>query len=62
MSLAQCSARGRLRSAAVVVSRTVEAKNLPGVHDLYQARDTFVVVALDQEEIFRTATAEKSLR
>lgn len=40
----------------------VEAKNLLPAHDLKQYRDTFVITALDQEEIFRTATIDRSLR
>ena len=40
----------------------VEAKKLPPPHELRHSRDCYVVVALDQEEIFRTATVEKSLR
>lgn len=40
----------------------VEAKKLPAPHELRHNRDCYVVVALDQEEIFRTATVEKSLR
>ena len=40
----------------------VEAKKLPAPHELRHSRDCYVVVALDQEEIFRTATVEKSLR
>lgn len=40
--------------------RSVEAKNLPPA-DLRQNRDTYVMIGLDQEEIFRTATVEKSL-
>jgi len=41
---------------------SVEAKNLPPSHELRHTRDAYVIVALDQEEIFRTATAEKTLR
>jgi len=40
----------------------VEAKNLPIPNDLRSSRDTYVYVGLDQEEIFRTATAEKALK
>lgn len=39
----------------------VEAKNLVPSHELKHSRDTYVITALDQEEIFRTATVEKSL-
>ena len=39
-----------------------EAKNLPPPHELRHSRDCYIVAALDQEEIFRTATVEKSLR
>ena len=43
-----------------------EIKNLPPPRDLRQkekdGRDSYVVVALDREEIFRTATAERTLK
>jgi len=41
----------------------VEAKNLPQGNDfnLKHGRDTYVVVSLDQEEIFRTVTVEQTL-
>ena len=40
---------------------TGEAKHLhPPQHELRAHRDSFVVVALDREEIFRTAVAEKT--
>ena len=45
-----------------VVLCVVEAKNLSPAHDLKHSRDTYIITALDQEEIFRTATVEKSLR
>lgn len=37
-------------------------KNLPPTHDLRSGRDVYVVAALDQEEIFRTATVERTLK
>ena len=46
---------------SVSLLTTVEAKNLPPAHELRQSRDTYIVIGLDQEEIFRTATVEKSL-
>ena len=39
-----------------------EVKNLPATHDLRSGRDVYVVAALDQEEIFRTATVERTLK
>ncbi len=46
-----------------VVLCVVEAKNLPqGTEfNLKHGRDSYVVISLDQEEIFRTATVEQSL-
>ena len=42
---------------------TGEVKNLPPTHDLRRSgRDVYVVAALDQEEIFRTATVERTLK
>ena len=41
---------------------TGEVKNLPPTHDLRSGRDVYVVAALDQEEIFRTATVERTLK
>ena len=53
---------GTPSAAATVSTFPVEAKNLPPSHDLRHTRDAYVIVALDQEEIFRTATAEKTLK
>lgn len=43
---------------------TGEVRNLPPSKDLCtrEGRDSYVIVALDREEIFRTATVEKNLR
>lgn len=53
------ASEGRLESTIDI--KIVEAKNLPPSHELRHTRDAYVIVALDQEEIFRTATAEKTL-
>jgi len=45
-----------------VVNVLGEVKNLSAPHDLRSGRDVYVVAALDQEEIFRTATVERSLK
>jgi len=45
-----------------VVNVLGEVKNLSVPHDLRSGRDVYVVAALDQEEIFRTATVERSLK
>jgi len=39
-----------------------EVKNLSSPHDLRSGCDVYVVAALDQEEIFRTATVERSIK
>ncbi|XP_046668933.1 GTPase-activating protein-like [Homalodisca vitripennis] len=40
-----------------------EAKNLPGRnHNAASVRDIFCVLSLDQEEIFRTSTIERTLK
>lgn len=52
-------------SVVMVVDLAVgEVRNLPPSKDLYarEGRDSYIIVALDREEIFRTATAEKNLR
>lgn len=48
--------------AHVVYVCAVDAKNLTPAHELKHSRDTYISIALDQEEVFRTATVEKSLR
>lgn len=50
------------RPDACVCVCAVEAKNLSPAYELKHSRDTYISIALDQEEIFRTATVEKSLR
>ena len=46
----------------IVVPNAVEAKKLPPPHELRHSRECYIVVALDQEEIYRTATVDKSLK
>ncbi|XP_065887330.1 ras GTPase-activating protein 3-like [Dysidea avara] len=49
------------RVEKTILFRIGEVKNLSSPHDLRSGRDVYVVAALDQEEIFRTATVERSL-
>lgn len=41
---------------------TGEVRNIPAPVRGKDVRDCYVIVALDKEEIFRTATVEKTLR